>query len=156
VYPRIGTIKLKDFIVADAERFFRQIASHLGKRSLMMIKSTLRRSIRRTQKHDLIGRNVIDLVDLPEALAGRPSRAMTEEQAAKILQTVKGTTGAYVKVIKIGAAGTAAAHAATEDNQVACRNKPRKNTSVVELGTDPARRDLPGVPRAARPGRGHQ
>jgi hypothetical protein len=43
-----------------------------------MIKSTMRRSIRRAQKHDLIDRNVAELAELPEGQPGRPSRAMTE------------------------------------------------------------------------------
>ena len=47
----------------------------LGKRSLVMIKSTLRRSIRRAQVHDLIGRNVVELIDLPTGQpATRPAR----------------------------------------------------------------------------------
>ena len=91
IYPKIGGVKLKDFKVADAERFFREIAEVLSKRSLMMVKSTLRRSIRRAQKHDLIGKNVAELVDLPEGQPGRPSRAMTEEQASKVLATARGT-----------------------------------------------------------------
>jgi integrase len=53
----------------------------LSKRSLLMIKSTLRRSIRRAQVLNLIGKNVAELVDLPPGRPGRPSRAMTEEQA---------------------------------------------------------------------------
>jgi integrase len=138
IYAKIGAIKLKDFTVADAERFFRQIAKHLGKRSLMMIKSTLRRSIRRAQKHDLIGKNVIDLVDLPEGQPGRRSRAMTEDQARKVLQAAASDTKSeYVKVIRIGEAKTAATHAATENNQVACRNKPRKNAPIEAVSTDP-------------------
>jgi integrase len=132
----IGATKLKDFKVADAERFFRDIAKVLGKRSLMMIKSTLRRSIRRAQKHDLIGKNVIELVDLPDGQPGRPSRAMTEEQASKVLATARATTTAYVKVIRIGEARIAATHAATEDNQVACGSKPRKNAKATEISTD--------------------
>jgi integrase len=60
---------------------------------------------------------------------------MTEEQATKVLETAKDTTGAYVKVIKIGEAKTAATHTATEDNQPACGNKSRKDAAVVELST---------------------
>lgn len=37
-------------------------------------------------------------------------------------------------MIKIGAARTAAAHAATEEDQVACGNKPRKNVFCNEDG----------------------
>jgi integrase len=135
IYPKIGGMKLRDFKVADAEHFFRDVAKVLGKRSLMMIKSTLRRSIRRAQKHDLIGKNVIELVDLPEGQPGRPSRAMDEQQASKVLRTARGTTGAYVKVIKVGEAKTAATHAATQANHIACGNKPRKDAAVIELGT---------------------
>jgi integrase len=136
IYPKIGGAKLKEFKVADAERFFREIAEVLSKRSLMMVKSTLRRSIRRAQKHGLIGKNVAELVDLPEGQPGRPSRAMTEEQAGKVLATAKGSGNAYLKVIRIGEARTAATHAATEDDQVACGNKPRKNAKPAEISAD--------------------
>ena len=40
IYPKIGGAKLKEFKVADAERFFREIAEVLSKRSLLMVKST--------------------------------------------------------------------------------------------------------------------
>ena len=58
IYPKIGSTKLKEFSATDADRFFRELGKVLGKRSLLMIKSTLRRSIRRAQVHNLIGRNV--------------------------------------------------------------------------------------------------
>jgi hypothetical protein len=80
IYPKLGATKLKDFKATDADRFFKDLGKVLGKRSLM-IKSTLRRSIRRAQVQDLIGKNVVELVDLPTGQPGRPSRAMTEEHA---------------------------------------------------------------------------
>jgi hypothetical protein len=52
------------------------VARVLSKSSLVKIKSTLVRSIRRAQKYDLIGRNVAELVDLPQGQPGHPSRAM--------------------------------------------------------------------------------
>ena len=85
IYPKIGAKKLADFKATDADRFFRDVAKVLGKSSLVKIKSTLVRSIRRAQKYDLIGRNVAELVDLPQGQPGHPSRAMTEEQASKVL-----------------------------------------------------------------------
>ena len=45
IYPKIGVAKLKDFNATDADRFFNELAKSLSKRPLMMIKSTLRRSI---------------------------------------------------------------------------------------------------------------
>ncbi len=65
IYPKIGATKLKDFSATDADRFFKELGKILSKRSLMMIKSTLRRSIRRAQLHDLIGQE--------RCRAGRPS-----------------------------------------------------------------------------------
>ncbi len=35
IYPKIGATKLKDFKVADADRFFRELAKVLSKRSLV-------------------------------------------------------------------------------------------------------------------------
>jgi hypothetical protein len=67
IYPRIGTTKLKDFTATDADKFFKELSEVLGKWSLVMIKSTLRRSIRRNQVHNLIGRNVVELIDFPAA-----------------------------------------------------------------------------------------
>ena len=60
IYPKIGAMKLAEFKATDADRFFRDAAKVLGKSSLVKIKSTLVRSIRRAQKYDLIGRNVAD------------------------------------------------------------------------------------------------
>jgi hypothetical protein len=41
IYPKLGAMKLKDFKVTGADRFFREIAGALGKSSLVEIKSTL-------------------------------------------------------------------------------------------------------------------
>jgi hypothetical protein len=86
IYPRIGATKLRDFTATDADKFFKELGRVLSKRTLVMIKSTLRRSIRRAQVRDLIARNVVELIDLPGGQPGRPSRAMTSssgEQGAQ-------------------------------------------------------------------------
>ena len=65
IYPKIGKAKLKDLKATDAERFFNDLGQVLSKRSLVMIKSTLRRSIRRAQARP----------DRPErGRTGRPAR----------------------------------------------------------------------------------
>src|SRR5690242_16147838 len=112
IYPKLGAMKLNDFKVTDADKFFTDIAAALGKSSLVEIKSTLRRSIRRAQNHDLIGRNVAELVDLPQGRPGRPPRAMTEEQASKVLQAASGEATVYVKVVKASKGRYGATHAA--------------------------------------------
>jgi len=137
IYPKIGAIKLKDFKVADADRFFAQLAPVLSKRSLMSIKSTLQRSIRRAQKHDLIGRNIAELVDLPDGQPGRPSRAMTEDQAATVLDTASGAAHGFTTVVRIGKSKQAATHAATPTGEIACGNKSRRTGTVAtEVSTD--------------------
>ena len=136
IYPKIGTTKLKDFTAADADRFFGELAASLGKRSLIMIKSTLRRSIRRAQVHNLIGRNVIELIDLPAGQPGHPSRAMTEAQAAKVLKTASGKATGYIRVVKASNGRYGATHAATETGELACGTKPHKNASIAEVSRE--------------------
>ena len=72
IYPRIGATKLRDFTATDADNSFRELGLKLSKRTLVMIKSTLRRSIRRAKVRNLIVRNAVELIDLP---SGRPSVA---------------------------------------------------------------------------------
>ncbi|HEY1919988.1 MAG TPA: site-specific integrase [Streptosporangiaceae bacterium] len=136
IYPKIGKAKLKDFKATDADKFFTDIGTALSKRSLVMIRSTLRRSIRRAQRHDLIGRNVAELADLPEGQPGRPSRAMTQQQATKVLDAAAGRPTGYVAVVKVGKSPQAATHAATEAGELACGTKPRRDATIVHTSTD--------------------
>ena len=136
IYPAIGATKLKDFKAIDADRFFRNAARGLSKASLVKMKSTLTRSIRRAQRYDLIGRNVVDLIDVPKGRPGRPSRAMTEEQASRVIEAVTGQPIEYVKAVKVSGGRYAATHAATETGEVACGTRPRKQVPVTEIGTD--------------------
>jgi integrase len=135
IYPKLGATKLKDFKATDADRFFKDLGKVLGKRSLMMIKSTLRRSIRRAQVQDLIGKNVVELVDLPTGQPGRPSRAMTEEQAGKVLKVAVGRDSSFVKVVRLKGryGGT---HAAREDGELACGNRSRTDAPVTEIDVE--------------------
>jgi len=136
IYPRVGTKKLADFKATDADRLIKDAAKVLSKASLVKIKSTLVRSIRRAQKYDLIARNVAELVDLPKGQPGHPSRAMTEEQASQVLQAARGKPTAYVKVVRVGQSKYAATHAASETGQLACGTWTRLATPVIEIGTD--------------------
>ena len=146
IYPKIGATKLKDFNATDADRFFKELGKYLSKRTLMMIKSTLRRSIRRAQVHDLIGRNVVELIDLPAGQPGHPSRAMTEAQAAKLLKTASGKATGFVKVVKASKGRYGATHAATETGELACGTKPHENATHHRSEPRAEGNDLPLVP----------
>jgi integrase len=136
IYPKIGKTKLKDFTATDADKFFKELGGVLGKRSLVMIKSTLRRSIRRTQVHNLIGRNVVELIDLPVGQPGHPSRAMTQEQAATVLKTASGKATGYVRVVKTSNGRYGAKHAATETGELACGTKPHEDVTITEVSRE--------------------
>ena len=136
IYPKIGRKKLKDFTAIDADRFFRDVGKVLSKASLVKIKGTLVRSIRRAQKFDLIGRNVAELADLPAGQPGHPSRAMTEAQASQVLQAASGQVTIYTKVVRISKNKNGATHAATDGGKLACGTKPREQRTLTEVSTD--------------------
>ena len=136
IYPKIGAKKLAEFKATDADRFLRDVAKVLSKASLVKIKSTLVRSIRRAQKYDLIGKNVAELVDLPQGQPGHPSRAMTEGQASKVLQAASGKPTGFVKVVKVSQGKYAATHAASETGELACGTWTRLGAPLTEVGTD--------------------
>ena len=136
IYPKIGKTKLRDFSATDAERFFNELAKHLSKRTLVMIKSTLRRSIRRAQVHDLIFWNVVELIDLPSGQPGRRSRAMTQAQAARVLKAARDQTIGFVKVVKASSGRYGATHAATAANQLACGTKPHPRATITDVSTE--------------------
>jgi integrase len=137
IYPKIGRKKLKDFTAMDADRFFREVGKVLSKASLVKLKGTLVRSIRRAQKFDLIGRNVAALADLPAGQPGHPSRAMTEKQANQVLRAASGQfTNNYAKVVRISKDKYGAAHAATAGGKLACGTRPREQRPATEVSTD--------------------
>jgi integrase len=136
IYPKIGARKLRDFTATEADNFFKELGQVLSKRTLVMIKSTLRRSIRRAQVHNLIGRNVVELIDLPNGQPGRPSRAMTQAQASKVLRAASGQRSGFVKVVRASKGRYGAAHAATDTGELACGNKPHANATVTDVSTD--------------------
>jgi hypothetical protein len=98
-----------------------------------MIKSTLRRSIRRAQRHDLIGRNVADLADLPEGQPGRPSRAMTWHRRPPGYRQWHRHRHTNVVVAKHSQAAT---HAASDTSALACGTKARGGAAPTQVGTD--------------------
>jgi integrase len=136
IYPKIGATKLRDFTATDADNFFKELGQKLSKRTLVMIKSTLRRSIRRAQVHNLIARNVVELIDLPSGQPGRPSRAMTQAQASKVLKAAGGMTSGFVKVVRASKGRDGATHAATETGELACGNKPHPKATVTDVSTE--------------------
>jgi len=66
----------------------RRAGGELSTRSLRLIHQILERSIRHAQARDKVRRNVASLINIPEGQAGRPSQAMTLDQAVALLGVV--------------------------------------------------------------------
>ena len=136
IYPKIGTRKLREFTATEADSFFKELGQKLSKRTLVMIKSTLRRSIRRAQVHNLIVRNVVELIDLPSGQPGRPSRAMTQAQASKVLKAAGGQASGFIRVVRASKSPYGVSHAATDTGELGCGNKPHADATVIDVSTE--------------------
>jgi integrase len=99
VIPQIGRIKLKELAADQLDDWLDERAEELTTRTLRLIHQILERAIRQAQARDKVRRNVASLVDVPDGQEGRPSKAMTLNQAVMLLETVEADThrlAAYV------------------------------------------------------------
>jgi len=72
-------------------------AASLSTRTVGDLKSILRRAITRAQSRDKVRRNVVLLCGTPTGQPGRPSKALTLEQAQALVEHAGGSTmGTYV------------------------------------------------------------
>ena len=63
-------------------------AAELSNRTLRLVHQILERAIRHAQARDKVRRNVASLIIVPEGQEGRPSKAMTLDQAIQLLDQV--------------------------------------------------------------------
>ena len=90
ILPFLGKAKLKDLTADDVDDWLDDRADLLATRSLREVLAVLRRSITHAQRRDKILRNVAALVTVPEGRPGRPSKALTLEQAKAVLAAAVG------------------------------------------------------------------
>lgn len=83
--PYIGAAKLKKLTADELDKWIDERAEELSSRTLRLVHQILERSIRHAQARDKVRRNVASLIILPEGKEGRPSQAMTLDQAVKLL-----------------------------------------------------------------------
>ena len=76
---------------------------------------------------------MVELIDLPAGQPGHPSRAMTQEQAGRVLRTASGKGMGYVRTVKASKGGYGATHAATEIGELACGTKPHEKAGITEV-----------------------
>jgi integrase len=115
--PFIGAANLKKLTADELDTWLDDRAEELSTRTLRLVHQILERAIRHAQARDKVRRNVASLVILPEGQEGRPSRAMTLDQAVSVLdQTGPGSQhrlAAYVVVSLLAGIRTEEARALT-------------------------------------------
>ena len=81
----IGAIKLKKLNATHVDDWLEGLADGLSTATLHKLHSALKRAIRQAQARDMVGRNVAELVTTPRGREGRPSKALTLDQAVAVL-----------------------------------------------------------------------
>jgi Phage integrase family len=81
----IGRTVLRDLTVHDARTALATMANTHSTPTLQKAHNCLTRALRHAEGQDLVRRNVSALVDTPRGQEGRPSQALTVEQAAALL-----------------------------------------------------------------------
>jgi integrase len=98
VLATIGGIPLHALRTHDVRRAMSELAASRSSATVALAHNCLVRAIRHAESGDHVRRNVAALVKPPPGQAGRPSRAMTADQAAALLRVAQGDDylGAYV------------------------------------------------------------
>src|SRR6185312_9800294 len=85
----IGRIPLRDLTVQDVRTALAKMAVTHSTPTLQKAHNCLTRALRHAEGRDLVRRNVSALVDTPHGREGRPSQALTVEQAAALLEAAE-------------------------------------------------------------------
>ena len=85
----IGRIPLRDLTVQDVRMALATMAVTHSTPTLQKAHNYLTRALRHAEGRDLVRRNVSALVDTPHGREGRPSQALTVEQAAALLEAAE-------------------------------------------------------------------
>lgn len=100
VTQQIGGAVLRDQTAHDVRRALTVLAREQSSATVAIAHNALTRAIRHADARDLVRRNVSGLVDRPGGQTGRPSKALTIEQARTLIAVAsdpsKHRLGAYV------------------------------------------------------------
>jgi integrase len=93
----IGGIDLRKLTAHDVRRVLVLLAQDHSSRTVTVAHNALTRAIRHAEANRHVVHNVAALVDTPKGQSGRPSKALTAEQAAAVLKAAQASMlGAYV------------------------------------------------------------
>lgn len=137
VIPLIGAVKLNELSADHVDEWLDGLTGKLATRTLQEVHAILKRSIRQAQARDKVMRNVAELVTTPKGREGRPSRALTLDQAAAVLEAAKTRPlYAYVVLSLMTGVRTEEARALRWDHVVAWTGKKGGWRPVTEAGFD--------------------
>ncbi len=91
VIPDLGSRKVQELTAEDVDRWLKRKAPDLSRATLQRILSILRRALSRQVARDRLRRNVALHCEVPQGKSGRPSKALTMQQATAVLEAARGT-----------------------------------------------------------------
>jgi integrase len=91
---KIGRKQLRKLTAADVRSALAELSGQMSTRSLQIAHNCLMRAIRHAEAGDIVGRNVAALIRPPAGRQGRPSKALTVEQARGLLKAAAGEADA--------------------------------------------------------------
>src|SRR5690348_4082448 len=87
----IGGIELRTLTAHDVRRALVQLAAVRSSRTVVIAHNALTRALRHAEANRHVTHNVAALVDTPKGQSGRPSKALTAEQAAAVMKAAEGS-----------------------------------------------------------------
>jgi integrase len=107
IEPSLGTRRLRQLTADHIDAWLADLAGRLSTRTLRLLHSILNRAIRHAQARDKVRRNVVALCEVPTGQAGRPSKALTFDQAVALLDAARNSPlQAYIVVSLLTGART--------------------------------------------------
>ena len=135
--PEIGAIKLKKLNATHVDHWLDGLADELSTATLHKLHGALKRAIRQAQARDMVARNVADLVTAPRGRQGRPSKALTLDQAIAVLaQAQAHWLYAYVALSLLTGVRTEEARALRWSHVVAWVQDAQQWQPVTQAGFD--------------------
>jgi integrase len=135
IIPLIGKPLLSDLQADDVDTWLDGLTEALSTRTLRLVHGILKRTIRQAQARSYVLRNVAELVATPKGREGRPSKALTLEQAAVVLKHAESSRlHAYVVVSLMTGIRTEEARALRWDHVVAWVDERKAWCPVTEAG----------------------
>jgi integrase len=90
ILPAFGKMRLRDLTVADVETLlYEKRQTGLSDSTVIRIRTDLKKALQYAERHDLVGRNVAALSEIPKSKR-RNGRSLTIQQAQALIESAEG------------------------------------------------------------------